>query len=70
MYLKEFVTFSDSLSTEDQLLLFDAQTSGGLLACVKADEAEQVALELKAAGVKDASIIGKVIAGEGIHVLA
>lgn len=60
------VTFElDDFAAEE--LLFDPQTSGGLLASVSAAEAESILEELKAEGIK-AAIIGKVTNGKGIIV--
>ena len=46
-------------------LLFDPQTSGGLLAGVAADAAAACEAELRALGYLASSVIGKVIAGRG-----
>lgn len=47
-----------------QDLCFDPQTSGGLLFSVPADCAPALLMELQQAGISEASIIGRVIAGE------
>ncbi|VEN73588.1 Selenide, water dikinase [Candidatus Desulfarcum epimagneticum] len=44
-------------------LLFDPQTSGGLLMCVNPDQADAVADELSQAGMTEARIIGEAIPG-------
>jgi selenide,water dikinase len=65
-FLGEWVTFEPALSKEEQLLLCDAQTSGGLLASVPAGDAERLVAALKDAGVRDATMIGRVEAeGKG-----
>jgi selenide, water dikinase len=47
---------------DDQLkILFDPQTSGGLLIAVRGDEAENLLERLLSAGVEGASIIGEVV---------
>lgn len=43
-------------------LAYDAQTSGGLLACVPADLADAVVRDLQAAGTLAAAVIGEVVA--------
>ena len=65
-FLADWVTYDAAISKEEQLLLCDAQTSGGLLACVPADRADAVLASLRAAGVAAAAIIGRIdAAGEG-----
>ena len=46
-----------------QLLLADAQTSGGLLAAVSPRKATRILADLKAAGSPDAAVIGEVVEG-------
>lgn len=48
-FLADWVTYADDITNEEQLMLCDAQTSGGLLAAVAADEVEGM---LKALGVR------------------
>jgi len=71
-FLESWVTYEPGLAKEEQLLLCDAQTSGGLLAAVPEGEAEAALASLHAAGVKAAAIVGRIeSAGEGrIEVLA
>jgi selenide,water dikinase len=65
-FLRDWVTFAPDLPKEEQLLLSDAQTSGGLLAAVPAALAEEVTASLRTAGVPAAAIIGKIEGtGEG-----
>jgi selenide,water dikinase len=53
------------LSGKEEELLFDPQTSGGLLLSVPAAEAERLIERLKGAGVEAASMVGEVTAGKG-----
>jgi selenide,water dikinase len=53
-----FVDWSERLSSVDQLVLADAQTSGGLLIAVAADSAESLLADLAARGVSAAARIG------------
>lgn len=53
------------LSREEEELLFDPQTSGGLLLSVPASEAERLIERLKDSGVEVASLVGEVTAGKG-----
>ena len=59
-FLADWVTYAADLSKEDQLVLCDAQTSGGLLASVAADQAEGLVASLREAGVPEATIIGRI----------
>jgi selenide, water dikinase len=54
------VDFSPSVDRLVQDVLFDPQTSGGLLICVKNDRADDLLSELKEKGIKEAAIIGEV----------
>jgi selenide, water dikinase len=56
-----FVDFAVSVPQKVQDLLFDPQTSGGLLIAVAAGEAEQLVTALKAKEVDCAAIVGEVI---------
>jgi selenide,water dikinase len=59
-FLAAWVTFAPELSKEEQLLLCDAQTSGGLLASVPATDVSEVVRALHAAGVAEAIVIGRI----------
>jgi len=56
-----FVKISADLSREQEELLFDPQTSGGLLISVPSSEADDLMKELKAGGVDAASRVGEVV---------
>jgi selenide,water dikinase len=68
-YFSPDVRFAPSLDAQSQLLLFDPQTSGGLLLVVPA---EQLPAFLQRAAEIDQSAweIGEVIPGQGIEVAA
>jgi selenide,water dikinase len=53
------------LSDESLAVLFDAQTSGGLLIAIAADRTEALMDALESRGVADAAIIGSVVGGDG-----
>jgi selenide,water dikinase len=50
------------LSKEEEELLFDPQTSGGLLLSVPSTEADPLVTELKRAGIETAARVGEVVA--------
>ena len=51
------------LSEQEQLLLCDAQTSGGLLIAVAAEKQEELLDELKSTGVAGAVVVGRITEG-------
>jgi selenide,water dikinase len=68
MYFQARVQFETALEEPDEMLLFDPQTSGGLLLCVPT--AQTAAFRARAAAL-DQPVwdIGEVVAGSGIHVV-
>ena len=50
------------LSREEEELLFDPQTSGGLLLSLPSDKSDSLIQELKKAGIESAALIGEVVA--------
>ena len=58
-----FVEFGAEVSQRMQDLLFDPQTSGGLLIAVAPGDAEQLVHALRTGGVEAAAIVGEVVAG-------
>jgi len=55
------VEISDEIPEYMQNVLYDAQTSGGLLICLEPDKAELLLNRLQQAGIADAAIIGEVV---------
>jgi len=49
------------LSREEEELLFDPQTSGGLLLSLPSDKSDSLIQELKKAGIESAALVGKVL---------
>jgi selenide,water dikinase len=68
MYFGDRVSFANSIDEYNQMLLFDAQTSGGLLLALKRN---QLSTFLERADEEDVDVwpIGEVVEGEGIEVL-
>jgi len=56
------------LSEEEQDLLFDPQTSGGLLLAVPDSQADELAAQLKRGGVETAVRVGEVVASDRPHI--
>jgi len=59
-YYKDKVRFAGEIPEHIQDILFDAQTSGGLLICLELDKAEVLLKRLQNAGVTEAVIVGEV----------
>jgi len=65
-FVNEFVNFG-TLTRTDQLLLCDAQTSGGLLISLSKEDAEKFLADLISSGISDACLIGEFTSeGKGI----
>lgn len=67
-FYRDRVAFDDDIDEPQRMLLFDAQTSGGLLLCIPAEIWEALKAEGERRGVS-LWAIGSVIHGEGIQVL-
>lgn len=67
LFYRERVVFDRALAEEQEMLLFDPQTSGGLLMAMAREKCEQFEQEMKA---KDAScwLVGEVTAGSGLSI--
>jgi len=63
-YLAPHVRLHPVIAEAQATLVFDAQTSGGLLISVHPDDADAMLTELRDRGVEAASLIGEVQAGE------
>ena len=63
-FLSNWVSYDADIDELEQLLLCDAQTSGGLLAALAADEARAAVAELRSLGMPSAAVIGSIVAGE------
>jgi selenide, water dikinase len=68
-YIESLVDVDEGLSESLVWLLFDAQTSGGLLAALPADQAELAVKRLRANGVHAAVIIGSVTETKRIRIV-
>ena len=68
-YFGPRVTFDPGLDEPARMLLFDAQTSGGLLLCLRPDAWEGFQAAAEEAGLETWAI-GEVVEGEGIQVVA
>ena len=56
------IELATEISDERLLILFDAQTSGGLLISVSSPQAGELLKKLHEAGIDEAAIIGEVVA--------
>jgi selenide,water dikinase len=62
-FRESMITFAESVDRSRQDVLFDPQTSGGLLICVSAGDAPEMIAALKDGGITDAADIGEVLDG-------
>jgi selenide,water dikinase len=63
-----FFKIRTNLASSQEELLFDPQTSGGLLISVPLSQADDLLKQLKAAGVEDASRVGEVVSNGNPYV--
>ncbi len=66
-FLKDWVTYDDAVPMVDQLLLCDAQTSGGLLIAVPPEQASALVAALRERKTPCASIVGSLESGRPGH---
>jgi cysteine desulfurase NifS/selenium donor protein len=65
-HVSPFIDWTDGISKVDQLLLADAQTSGGLLIAVEPDRVAKLLAALEKRGVSHARVVGRFLEpGEG-----
>lgn len=69
-FLADWVSYDADLTKQEQLLLCDAQTSGGLLAAVPAECADALLQSLHSRGLTDSAIIGRIEAGTPSRITA
>lgn len=62
-YLKEHIRWGTGVSAEMQIVLCDAQTSGGLLISVPEPRLDTLLQALEKRGVRDVAIVGEILAG-------
>lgn len=62
-FLADWVTYDADVTKPEQLLLCDAQTSGGLLAAVPPERADELLAALHSRGLSDAAVVGRIEAG-------
>jgi selenide, water dikinase len=62
-FLADWVTYAVDVTKEEQLILCDAQTSGGLLAAVAPSHANALVSALHSRGVAESTVIGRIEAG-------
>jgi selenide,water dikinase len=60
-FREAIITFADSVGRTRQDVLFDPQTSGGLLICVSAGDAPEIIAALKEGGISASADIGEVL---------
>jgi len=66
-YFGERVTFAESIDEENRMLLFDAQTSGGLILCVPRLNLDDFLSAAHEEGISS-WVVGNVEEGKGVHV--
>jgi selenide,water dikinase len=67
-FLSDKVTFRSSVSEAMRHILMEAETSGGLLFALPAEDADAAVQELHVNDCPEAAIIGEVVAADGAHI--
>ncbi len=67
-FLSDKVTFRTSVSDEMRHILMEAETSGGLLFALPAENADAAVNELRGVDCPEATVIGKVVDADGAHI--
>ena len=66
-FLQDWVEYAAEVDKESQLVLCDAQTSGGLLIAVAPEDVEKLCDELRSRGAPCAAVVGKLETGRAGH---
>jgi selenide,water dikinase len=69
LFFEDKVTFQPGIEEVSQMMLFDAQTSGGLLLAVEMERVQEFRRQAQQEEL-DYWVIGEVLEGRGIEVLA
>jgi selenide,water dikinase len=68
-FASQYVTTSPEVSEERETVLYDPQTSGGLLIAIHPDSAEELVSRLKNKGIDFAAVIGSVVSKSDGHII-
>jgi selenide, water dikinase len=68
-YLRPHVQVDPHISDNESILIFDAQTSGGLIMSVHADDAQALLADLHKEGITEARLIGEVYPAEAGNII-
>lgn len=68
-FASQYVTTSPGVKEERETVLYDPQTSGGLLIAVNPNDAEELVSRLKKKGINHTSVIGKVVSKSDGHII-
>jgi len=68
-YASRYVSVEDDVGEDIEYVLYDPQTSGGLLIAIAEEKSQTLIARLKEKGIRDASVIGKVVSKSGGRIL-